>query len=95
MANYYRRFIPHASELQALLTDMLKRSREEKGNLNLGKDARAFQRIKNRIAPANATAFLSPSELLALHTDAWETSVGATLNQLRSDGTWVPLRFFL
>ena len=55
---------------------------------------RAFQQTKDRIDAATTTAFLSLLEPLALHTDALDTSVGATLNQLCSDGTWVPLGFF-
>ncbi|KAL7306139.1 hypothetical protein TKK_0001585 [Trichogramma kaykai] len=40
------------------------------------------------------SSFLSPSQPLALYTDASDTVIGAALNQKREIGVWVPLGFF-
>lgn len=93
--NFYRRCIPHAADIQAPLTEMLKGITKKKAKLVWSPDSEeAFERCKRSIASATPSAFLSPSRPLALHTDASNTAIGASLDQQLPDDTWVPLGFF-
>ncbi|KAL7291652.1 hypothetical protein TKK_0014690 [Trichogramma kaykai] len=87
MVNYYRRCLPHAAELMAPLSELLKGLVKKKEKLKWTPEAEsAFCAVRS--------AFLFPDQPLSLHTDASNTAIGAVLNQQRDENSHVPLRFF-
>uniref|UniRef100_A0ABD2XB60 RNA-directed DNA polymerase n=1 Tax=Trichogramma kaykai TaxID=54128 RepID=A0ABD2XB60_9HYME len=95
MTNFYRRCIPGAAALMAPLTELLKGLVKKKERLAWTPEAEAaFERTKKAMTEAVRSSFLSPSQPLALYTDASDTAIGAALNQQRESGVWVPLGFF-
>lgn len=95
MINYYRRFLPHAAELQAPLIDALAATKD--------KGAKPFPWTPEleqcfeacKVSLTNATVLAHPvgSAPLALFTDASSTQVGACLQQ-RINDAWQPIAFF-
>ncbi|CAB0042447.1 unnamed protein product, partial [Trichogramma brassicae] len=95
MTNFYRRCIPSAAALMAPLTELLRGLVKKKEKLTWTPEAEAaFERTKKAMTEAVRSSFLSPSQPLALYTDASDTAIGAALNQQRESGVWVPLGFF-
>ncbi|CAB0043224.1 unnamed protein product [Trichogramma brassicae] len=76
MVNYYRRCLPHAAELMAPLSELLRGLTKKKEKLKWTPEAeRAFTATKNGIATAVCSAFLFPDQPLSLHTDASNTAI--------------------
>lgn len=95
MLNFYRRFIPHASEFEAPLHDaisnpILKKMQPISWTPELEE---AFKTCKNSISSATLLVHPHANAPLALFTDASNHSVGACLQQL-VDNIWQPLAFF-
>lgn len=95
MIDFYRRFIPHASEFEAPLHDALSQPQlkgydEVPWNPELEK---AFQDCKNCLTSATLLVHPRHGARLGLFTDASNKSIGACLQQF-VDGSWQPLAFF-
>ncbi|GFT56041.1 retrovirus-related Pol polyprotein from transposon 17.6 [Trichonephila clavipes] len=95
LLNFYRRFLPKATEQQYLLSEFLKGSKGKKDSkpLNWSFEAiTAFQRCKQALADAALLAHPSPSAPLALHVDASDYAIGGALHQV-VDSELQPLAF--
>uniref|UniRef100_A0ABD2WA59 RNA-directed DNA polymerase n=1 Tax=Trichogramma kaykai TaxID=54128 RepID=A0ABD2WA59_9HYME len=95
MFDFYRRFVKHASELEAPLYDalskpLIKGSQPIIWTSDLEK---AFVRCRDSIATATQLSHPRLGAPLGLFTDASGTAVGACLNQWIDDA-WHPLAFF-
>lgn len=95
MLNYYRRCIKNAAKEQAILNEYLKNSKKnDKRPIQWTQEAdRAFEKCLHSLA--NATTLAHPQEgaPLLLTTDASNTAMGATLEQMVK-GERQPLFFF-
>lgn len=93
MINYYRRCLPHASDLQIKLLSLVC---NQKSNtlINWTEEARtAFQACKDNLSTITMLAHPSSNAQLAIFADSSSSTVGASLQQL-VDGIWEPLGFF-
>lgn len=94
MINFYRRFIPGASEAQAPLNILLVPNLKGKTPVNWTPEATAaFEKCKEKLAAATLLAHPRDNAPLAIVSDASDTAVGATLQQLVNT-EWQPLAFF-
>ena len=94
MVNFYRRFVPGASEAQAPLTALLEGNAKGKQPIRWTPETmRAFEETKRRLAEATLLAHPKTDAPLALFTDASDSAVGSALHQ-KVEGTWQPLAFF-
>ena len=95
LVNFYRRSLPHAATAQAPLQSFLSDSRKnDKREVNWTQEAtEAFHKIKNDLANATLLSHPSTEAETRLVTDAPDTGMGATLEQLIGDW-WKPLAFF-
>lgn len=95
MYNFYRRFIPRASQIQAPLNTVLA------GNKKRGSETivmtlemmEALAACKISLAEAAMLAHPNHNAELGLQTDASDTAIGAVLQQRRGKH-WEPLAFF-
>jgi hypothetical protein len=93
--NFYRRFLPHADQIQAPLNDAFSGS-NVKGSHPIGWTPelhKAFVDCKTSLSQATLLAHPNLTALLALATDASTTAIGAVLQQT-TNNTWRPLAFF-
>lgn len=94
MVNFYRRFIPRISDTQAPLNDLLVPNLKGKAIINWTPEAStAFEATKRKLASATLLAHPKDDAPLAIVSDASDTAVGATLQQLNGK-RWQPLAFF-
>lgn len=94
MANFYRRFLPNAAQIQAPLNALLAGAVKGSTPINLTGDAlKAFSDTKESLSNAALLAHPNCQAKLALVTDASDTAMGAVLQQLQND-EWQPLAFF-
>ncbi|KAL4135064.1 hypothetical protein QTP88_006725 [Uroleucon formosanum] len=94
MLNFYRRFIPRASDAQSPLSDLLVPNLKGKAPINWTPEAvAAFERCKMELATATLLAHPCDNARLAIVSDASNTAVGATLQQFINE-EWQPLAFF-
>ncbi|KAL1446423.1 hypothetical protein WDU94_000016 [Cyamophila willieti] len=94
MINFYRRFIPHASNTLAAINDLLTPNLKGKAAIDWTPETRAaFDKCKEELAAATLLAHPRDGASLSLVSDASDTAVGATLQQLVND-KWQPLGFF-
>jgi hypothetical protein len=94
MINFYRRFIPGASDAQAPLSDLLVSNLKGKSPINWTPEAiSAFEKCKEKLAIATFLAHPCDNARLAIVSDASNTAVGATLQQFINN-EWQPLAFF-
>ncbi|KAL1448829.1 hypothetical protein WDU94_000084 [Cyamophila willieti] len=94
MMNFYRRFIPRASNTVAVVSDLL--TDKVKGSTPIQWSpaaVKAFQQCKEQLATATLLAHPMDGAPLSLVSDASDHAVGATLQQL-VDKEWQPLAFF-
>lgn len=97
LINFYRRFLPHAADDQAFLSEFLKGS---SGKRNSKKQiawtpiaTEAFKKCKEALANATLLAHPSPTAPLALHVDASDYAIGGALHQV-VNSSLQPLGFF-
>ena len=94
MVNYYRRFIPHCSNILRPLNDLLS---PQKNGCRLIKwtpeTEQAFTNIKNQLSEATMLAYPVPNAETAIFVDASELGCGAVLQQ-KIENNWQPLAFF-
>lgn len=94
MVNFYRRFIPHAAEIQAPLNSLLTGSVRASQPVDInGNSLKAFNDCKDSLCNAAMLAHPDSTLKLGLVTDASDKSIGGVLQQCR-DGQWEPLAFF-
>ncbi|CAH8534467.1 unnamed protein product [Dicrocoelium dendriticum] len=77
MVNFYRRFIPHCSELAQPLTELLKLDAKSFSFTESAK--RAFSDLKHQLATATLLVHLDPKAPLQLTVDASDAAVGGEL----------------
>lgn len=99
LLNYYRRAVKHAAHVQAPLNEMLKGNKGKRNRrLDWSEDQKsAFEACKTQLSEATLLAHPDPEAHLTLYTDASDTAIGATLNQLRkteNEPSLEPLAFF-
>lgn len=94
MLNYYRRFIPHAAEIQGPLNDALAGNRKGSTPINMTEELlRSFQDCKSSLSKAALLSHPNSQAELALFTDASDEAIGAVIQQ-RENNIWTPLGFF-
>lgn len=94
MINFYRRFIPNASNTLANINDLLTPNLKGKASISWTTETtQAFEHCKEQLAKATLLAHPHDDAPLSLVTDASDTAVGATLQQLVNK-EWQPLAFF-
>lgn len=95
MINFYRRFIPNASQHQAVLTEYLKGStKNDRRKIDWTKEAVfAFNTAKDQLSDATTLVFPVPNAPLCLMTDASDFAIGGVVQQLVNN-EWQPLGFF-
>lgn len=93
--NFYRKFIPHAVEQQAILLAMIDGNKKnDRTTLVWSAETNfAFEQCKQQLADATMLAHPAKNAELSLSVDASDTSAGAVLHQL-IDGQLQPLGFF-
>lgn len=93
MLNFYRRFIPGATEDQAKLNDTLRGPKKRGKTYCLDtRFRRRIPRTKNSLSRATLLAHPDPQAELFLITDAFDNAMGAVIQQkCRKD--WQPLAF--
>ena len=91
LVNFYHRFLPHYADLMQPLHSLLK---DKTQSLTWTDEAvAAFNATKQALANASLLAYPSPDAPTCLMTDAFDTAVGAVLQQYIND-TWQPISFF-
>lgn len=94
MVNFYRRFLPHAAEIQAPLHALLTGSVKGSQPISLtGDKLAAFEACKESLTQAALLAHPDCTAKLAVVTDASDKAIGAVLQQFKDDA-WQPLAFF-
>lgn len=94
--NFYRKFLPKAAHIQAPLHNFLKNSKKnDKREIQWTPETiNAFNQCKTQLANVTLLAHPSQDADLALMTDASDFGLGASLNEITSDGL-KPLGFSL
>lgn len=95
MVNFYRKFLPHATEYQSKLQSLIHGNRKnDRTPVDWTTDTEeAFVKCKNELANAAMLAHPSATAELVLYVDASDTAVGAALHQM-IDGELQPLGFY-
>ncbi|GFV98766.1 transposon Tf2-6 polyprotein [Trichonephila clavipes] len=95
MLNFYRRFIPHAAQTQALLSEFLKGSKKnDKSKLSWSDQTiAAFKKSKQELANVAMLTQSKPNASLILQVDATDYAIGGALNQNTAAGL-EPLAFY-
>nr|XP_037877596.1 uncharacterized protein LOC101739129 isoform X2 [Bombyx mori] len=94
MANFYRRFLPNAAQIQAPLNALLMGSVKGSTPISLNDIAlKAFAETKESLSNAALLAHPDCQAKMSLVTDASDLAIGAVLQQLKND-TWEHLGFF-
>ena len=90
LVNYYRNFVPDASNILSPLYELLKK--KTKWNWNAEHD-NSFSKIKKILASDQVLTHFDPNAKLILTVDASPNGLGAILSQVASDGTERPISF--
>ncbi|GFU82475.1 transposon Ty3-I Gag-Pol polyprotein [Trichonephila clavipes] len=95
MLNFYRRFIPHAAQTQALLSEFLKGSKKnDKSKISWSDQTiAAFKKSKQELANVAMLTQSKPNASLILQVDAMDYAIGGALNQNTAAGL-EPLAFY-
>ena len=88
MANYYRRFIPHAAKIMSSLHSMSKTDFEW-----TDERLKAFNDIKAALREQITLSFIDPKAKLVIKADASDHAIGGCLEQITSDNKVEPLGF--
>ena len=92
LTGYYRRFVPSYSTIAALLTDLTKKGRPEKGNWS-AECQKAFQKLKNVLIEAPVLIIADPLKQFVLYTDASDWGLGSVLSQVGRDEDKHPVAY--
>ena len=91
MGQYYRRFIPHYSQMVKPLTDLTRKDQP----FVWGRDQQlAFEKVIQALSNEPVLNIYNPEQPCILHTDASKVGIGATLLQRDGDGTEHPIAYF-
>lgn len=90
LANYYRRFVPHASTILSPLYNLLKK--DTKWVWTDAHDA-AFIKIKESLGSEQVLTHFNPKATLILTVDASPQGLGAILSQVGDDGSERPISY--
>lgn len=95
LLNCYKRFIPHATDVQLALRNLIPGNKKNDTRKLVWTDAArsAFGKCKRSLSEATLLHYPDARKPLALMVDASNTAAGAALQQL-DDGVWKPLGFF-
>ncbi|GFR26964.1 transposon Ty3-I Gag-Pol polyprotein [Trichonephila clavata] len=95
MLNFYRRFLPNATQTQASLHELLKNSKKNDKRPVPWTDliTEAFEKCKADIANAATLNFHSPNQQLSIRVDASDSAMGSVLHTTTSNGQQ-PLAFY-
>lgn len=95
LLNVYKRFIPHAVDIQRSLRALIPDNRKNDSRPISWSDQAAccFDNCKKSLADATLLHYPNASKPLGLMVDASNFAAGAVLQQLE-DGIWKPLGFF-
>uniref|UniRef100_A0A8C5MES4 Reverse transcriptase/retrotransposon-derived protein RNase H-like domain-containing protein n=1 Tax=Leptobrachium leishanense TaxID=445787 RepID=A0A8C5MES4_9ANUR len=91
-AGYYRKFVPHYSDLAKPLTDLTKKSLPRQV-LWSPECEQAFQQLKAALTQAPLLAAPNYNKRFVVHTDASMFGLGAVLSQVGDDGGDHPVAF--
>lgn len=93
--NFYRRFIKDAATTQTPLHALLAGAKKsDKRPIHWTPELeKAFEKCKNQLATSSPLVHPKKDTILALSTDASDTSIAAVLEQY-NNGNWEPLGFF-
>lgn len=93
--NFYRRFLPHATEYQSLLTKMIPGNKKNDRSKLTWTDecTAAFEKSKEELSDVSFLAYPDATSNLSLCSDASDTCVGAVPHKLNGDSLQ-PLGFF-
>ncbi|MES9879438.1 MAG: reverse transcriptase domain-containing protein, partial [Sedimenticola sp.] len=83
LAGYYRKFIPHFSEIAKPLTAITKKNERFRWNESC---TGAFQTLKESLGEAPVLGFPEREGMFILDTDASANGIGAVLSQIQTDG---------
>jgi hypothetical protein len=90
-ANFYRRFIQGYSDLVRPLTDLTHKDKRFEWTVSANK---AFHKLKEIFVTAPALAQFDYDKKTRIETDSSGWCIGGTLQQLTSQGLWVPCAFY-
>lgn len=95
LVNCYKRFLPHATDTQSHLRDLIPGNKKnDSRKLEWTDNAReAFEKCKQSLATATLLHYPDSTKPLSLLIDASNTAAGAVLQQF-ADGQWNPLGFY-
>lgn len=95
LLNCYKRFIPHASDLQADLRNLIPGNKKNDSRKIIWTDnaRKAFDQCKDSLAATTLLHYPDSSKPLSLLIDASNTAAGAVLQQFNGSN-WVPLGFY-
>ena len=94
LVNFYRRFIPHCSDLLQPLTDILRNQKRKNQPISLDDTAfAAFNRVKEVLADSTLLVHQQLGAPLSLVVDASDFGVGGVVQQ-HVDNQWQPMAFF-
>ena len=80
--NYYRRFIPHSSDLLSPLSDLLRNRKKKNEQISLNDiQLKAFNEVKQKLATTSLLAHPVPNAQFSRIVDASDSVVGAVLQQ--------------
>lgn len=93
--NYYKRFIPNASNIQLPLLALIKGNKKnDQTPIKLSQEAEdAFERCKESLVKATLLAHPERDAVLTLMVDASDSAIGAALHQVVEEQSQ-PLAFF-
>lgn len=86
LLNFYRRFLPNATQIQGKLQLLIKGNKKKDNSQVVWNDngLKAFEQCQIDMANVTLLAHPIPNSTLALHVDASNFSVGAVLHQIHS-----------
>ena len=91
MCSFYRKFVPHFSELTACLTSLTRANAKFEW---AEEQQRSFETLKEKLTTTPVLTTYNPSLALVLITDASKTCVGGVLHQRMHDHSLRPLGYF-
>ncbi|VVT58414.1 uncharacterized protein SAPINGB_P006194 [Magnusiomyces paraingens] len=83
LANFYRRFVPHFSQIAAPLTTFMSQPKDTKWT---PVEQKAFDKLKDKLTTSPVLIIPNPDDLFVLTTDASKIGIGATLEQFGVQG---------
>ena len=83
LANYYLQFVKNYAEIASPLTELLKKTPDEKFAWNSSAQ-NSFEILKQKLISAPTLIIPDPNQPFIIHSDASKNAVGAVLSQIRN-----------